>query len=121
LHAKARHVATTVAAAVNLTPLAPALTAWLAVAVAVHAAMAVAAVAEDLAAVVAVAAAVVVVVVVAAMAAAMVAVVRSAADQTAISNWHVGDRQYAGHRTSCPGCEAPGAWLPYPASWHATF
>ena len=118
MHAKVRHVATAVVVAVSLTPLAPALTAWLAVAVAVHAAMAVAAVAEDLVAEVVVAAAAAVA---AAMAAAMVAVVRSAADQTAISNWHVGDRQCADHRTSCPGCEAHGAWLPCPAFWRATF
>jgi hypothetical protein len=77
---------------VSLTPLAPALTAWLAVAVADHAAMAEVVVAEDLAEEVVVAAVVVVAVVVA-MAAAMVAVVHSAADQPVISNWHVGDRQ----------------------------
>jgi len=78
---------------VSLTPLAPALTAWLAVAVADHAAMAEVVVAEDLAEEVVVAAVVVVVAVVVAMAAAMVAVVHSAADQPVISNWHVGDRQ----------------------------
>ena len=91
MHAKARHVATTAAVVVSLTPLAPALTAWLAVAAAVHAAMAEVVVAEDLAEEVVVAAVVVVVAV--AMAAAMVAVVHSAADRPVISNWHVGDRQ----------------------------
>ena len=91
MHAKARHVATMAVVVVSLTPLAPALTAWLAVAVADHAAMAEVVVAEDLAEEVVVA--VVVALVVVAMAAAMVAVVHSAADQPVISNWHVGDRQ----------------------------
>ena len=127
MHVKARHVATAVA--VNPIQLAPASTAWLAVAAAVRAAMVVAVVAvvdlaevAEAAEVVAVAVAVAVAVVaVVAVAVATVAVDLSVADQKSISNSLACDRQWPGHRTSCLGCAVHGAWSPCRAFWHATF
>ena len=91
---------------VSLTPLAPALTAWLAVAAAVRAVMAAAVVVDLAAAMVGVVAEVVAVATVAAMAAADLSV----ADQTSISNSPACDRQRPGHRTSCRDCAVLGAW-----------
>jgi hypothetical protein len=123
LRVKAHLAATAVAVAVNPIQLAPALTAWLAVAAVVRAVMVVAE-AVDLAAatvvaVVAEAVAVAVVVATAVVTAAVAA--RSVADQRFISNSLACDRQWPDHRTSCRGCAVHGAWSPCPAFWRATF
>jgi hypothetical protein len=121
LRAKAHLAATAAAVAVNPIQLAPALTAWLAVAAVVLAVMVVAE-AVDLAAatVVAVVAEAVAVVVATAVVTAAVAA-RSVADQRFISNSLACDRQWPDHRTSCRGCAVHGAWSPCPAFWRATF
>jgi hypothetical protein len=127
LRVKAHLAATAVAVAVNPIQLAPALTAWLAVAAVVLAVMVVAE-AVDLAAatVVAVVAEAVAVVVATAVATAVVTAAvavaaRSVADQRFISNSLACDRQWPDHRTSCRGCAVHGAWSPCPAFWRATF
>jgi len=108
--------------AVNPIQLAPALTAWLAVAAVVRAVMVVAeAVDLAVATVVAVAEAVAVVVATAAVTAAGGVAARSVADQRFISNSLACDRQWPDHRTSCRGCAVHGAWSPCPAFWRATF
>ena len=111
------------AVAVNPIQLAPALTAWLAVAAVVRAVMVVAE-AVDLAAatvVAVVAEAVAVVVATAVVTAAVAVAARSVADQRFISNSLACDRQWPDHRTSCRGCAVHGAWSPCPAFWRATF
>jgi hypothetical protein len=123
LRAKAHLAATAVAVAVNPIQLAPALTAWLAVAAVVRAVMVVAE-AVDLAAatvVAVVAEAVAVVVATAVVTAAVAVAARSVADQRFISNSLACDRQWPDHRTSCRGCAVHGAWSPCPAFWRATF
>jgi hypothetical protein len=123
LHVKVRLAATAVAVAVNPIQLAPALTAWLAVAAVVRAVMVVAE-AVDLAAatvVAVVAEAVAVVVATAVVTAAVAVAARSVADQRFISNSLACDRQWPDHRTSCRGCAVHGAWSPCPAFWRATF
>ena len=122
MHVKVRLAATAAAVAANPIQLAPASTAWLAVAAAVRAAMVVAVVAVvDLAEVAEAAEVVAVVVAVVAVAVATVAVDLSVADQKSISNSLACDRQWPGHRTSCLGCAVHGAWSPCRAFWHATF
>jgi hypothetical protein len=111
LRAKAHLAATAVAVAVNPIQLAPALTAWLAVAAVVRAVMVVAE-AVDLAAatvVAVVAEAVAVVVATAVVTAAVAVAARSVADQRFISNSLACDRQWPDHRTSCRGCAVHGA------------
>jgi hypothetical protein len=123
LRVKAHLAATAVAVAVNPIQLAPALTAWLAVAAVVRAVMVVAE-AVDLAAatvVAVVAEAVAVVVATAVVTAAVAVAARSVADQRFISNSLACDRQWPDHRTSCRGCAVHGAWSPCPAFWRATF
>jgi hypothetical protein len=123
LRVKAHLAATAVAVAVNPIQLAPALTAWLAVAAVVRAVMVVAE-AVDLAAatvVAVVAEAVAVVVATAVVTAAVAVAARSVADQSFISNSLACDRQWPDHRTSCRGCAVHGAWSPCPAFWRATF
>jgi hypothetical protein len=123
LRVKAHLAATAVAVAVNPIQLAPALTAWLAVAAVVRAVMVVAE-AVDLAAatvVAVVAEAVAAVVATAVVTAAVAVAARSVADQRFISNSLACDRQWPDHRTSCRGCAVHGAWSPCPAFWRATF
>jgi hypothetical protein len=123
LRVKAHLAATAVAVAVNPIQLAPALTAWLAVAEVARAVMVVAE-AVDLAAatvVAVVAEAVAVVVATAVVTAAAAVAARSVADQRFISNSLACDRQWPDHRTSCRGCAVHGAWSPCPAFWRATF
>jgi hypothetical protein len=121
LRVKAHLAATAVAVAVNPIQLAPALTAWLAVAAVVRAVMVVAEAVDLAAATVVAVVAEAVVVATAVVTAAVAVAARSVADQRFISNSLACDRQWPDHRTSCRGCAVHGAWSPCPAFWRATF